>query len=501
MAERASGGLLRSMVVMGSANVANILISVVRLKALALMLGPAGVGLLGIYSNLLGTASTVAGLGLASSGVRQIAGVRGEDSALSRVRLVLFGAHVIQGSLAMALVWFSRAELARLLFGDEARATEVGLIGVAALLALLASSQTALLRGMRRIADLGRVTVIGALGGTSAGLIAVWIVGEDGLIWFVLIQPLAAVAAAAYYTRRLPRPSLARLPWSEAWRLWRPMAALGAVFMLSGLATMVTLLVVRGMITNELGLAGAGLFAAAWGITIQYVGVLLSAMAADYYPRLTEVISDKILAARLVNDQTQLGLLLGGPVLLLLIGLAPWVMTAFYSIEFKPAAEMLQWQTVGNIFKLASWPISFVLVAAAMSKTYLLIELSWNAFFVLLIWIGLPAFGLEVAGTAFLMAYVLYLSIVYFVISRSHGFQWTAFSLQLVFIYALLGFAVLAVAKVDPYFGAAVGLCLSAATSVIGMRFVVSLIGSKGRVATRVTRAFASIGWPIKEKK
>ena len=59
-----------------------------------------------------------------------------------------------------------------------------------------------------------------------------------------------------------------------------------------------------------------------------YVGFLLGAMGADYYPRLTEVIHDKVAAVRLMNDQAQLGLAIGGPVLLLLIGLAPWVINS-----------------------------------------------------------------------------------------------------------------------------------------------------------------------------
>ncbi|WP_282041261.1 hypothetical protein [Halomonas alimentaria] len=47
-----SRGLIRSMLVIGSAQAVNILISIIRMKLLAVWLGPAGVGLLGIYNNL-----------------------------------------------------------------------------------------------------------------------------------------------------------------------------------------------------------------------------------------------------------------------------------------------------------------------------------------------------------------------------------------------------------------------------------------------------------------
>lgn len=198
-----SRGLIKSMILIGSAQVVNILISVIRMKVLAVLLGPSGVGLLSIFVNLQGMVKETAGLGMGSSGVRELASSRGDEATLSRVRRVLFAAHLVQGTLAMVAVWLLREPIATWLFGDTARATQVGLIGVAILLALLGTAQTALLQGMRRIADLGRVTVLGAFAGTIAGLTAVWWQGESGLIWFIIVQPLAAVLIALRYTRRL----------------------------------------------------------------------------------------------------------------------------------------------------------------------------------------------------------------------------------------------------------------------------------------------------------
>ena len=153
-----------------------------------------------------------------------------------------------------------------------------------------------------------------------------------------------------------------------------------------------------------------------------YVGFLLGAMGADYYPRLTEVIHDKVAAVRLMNDQAQLGLAIGGPVLLLLIGLAPWVITLLYSSAFEPAVTLLQWQMVGNVFKLASWAMSFSIVAAARGKTFFLMELSFNIVFLSMVFVFLPHVGLEVTAYAFVLGYLVYLTIVYVLARSIHGF-------------------------------------------------------------------------------
>ncbi|RTL97083.1 O-antigen translocase [Ancylobacter aquaticus] len=486
------------MLVMGSAQAVNILISIVRTKVLAVLLGPSGVGLLSIYNTLLQMIGQTAGLGMQSSGVREIASSRGEEATLSRVRRVLFAAHLVQGAIAMLVVWLMRGQIATWLFGNAERAAEVGLIGVAILFSLLGASQTALLQGMRRINNLGRVTVIGAFAGTAAGLAAVWIQGESGLIWLVVVQPLAVVLVALYYTRQLPKPSFTRPSLAETWQIWKAMAKLGGAFMLGGLATAATLLLVRRHIAQELGLDAAGQFAAAWGITMTYVGFLLGAMGADYYPRLAGVIRDRVTAVRLMNDQAQLSLAIGGPVLLLLIGLGPWAISLLYSAEFGPAVTLLQWQTVGNVFKLASWAMSFSIVAAARPKAYLVMELSFNIVFLIMVLALLPRIGLEVTAYAFVLGYFVYFSTAYVLARQIHGFRWEPLSLGLLSMHAGLAISLLTMALMAPVAAALASPVLAAATGLLGLRVVLGKVGPEGRLAARLTYFYASIGWPIR---
>ena len=490
------------MMVIGSAQAVNILISILRIKVLAVLLGPNGVGLLGIYNGLKDVVVVAAGIGMGSSGVRQIASVKGEEQELSLVRRVLFAAHLVQGVLAMLGVWLLRAQISEWLFGDRGYATEVGLIGLTILLTLLGTAQTVPLQGMRRVGDLGHVTIISALVGTIAGLAAVWLYGEPGLIWFVVLQPLVTIVIVMRYTRRLPKPTAAHPSFTEIWDVWKPMAKLGIAFMLGGLATMVTLLLIRSLITHELGLEAAGQFAAAWGITMTYVSVLLAAMAADYYSRLTEVINDRFAATQLMNDQVHLGLAIGGPVLLLLIGLAPWAVTLLYSAEFTPAVELLQWQTVGNLVKLTSWPLAYSIIAAARSKTFFVMELSFNIVFLATSWILLPVLGLKVTAIAFFAGHIVYFAIVNTIVHNFQGFRWQPQSLLLLLLHFILALALLALARTEPLLAAITSIGLALATGLFGLRVILIKTGPGGRLTARLTRIYEVIGWwPIVHTK
>ena len=142
----------------------------------------------------------------------------------------------------------------------------------------------------------------------------------------------------------------------------------------------------------------------------------------DYYPRLIEVIHDKVAAVQLMNDQTQLGLAISGPVLLLLIGLAPWVITLLYSAKFDPAVTLLQWQTVGNVFKIASSALGFSIVAAGRAKTFFFVELSFNIVFLGMVFVFMPHFGLEATAYAFVLGYLVHMIMVYLLARRTLRF-------------------------------------------------------------------------------
>jgi PST family polysaccharide transporter len=493
--------MIKSMAVIGGAQIVNIVLSILRMKVLAMLLGPSGVGLLSIFSNFKEMVAMGAGLGLGGSGVREIASAKGDMEALSRVRRVLFGTLFVQGVLAMAAVWMLRERLAIWLLDDAGYATGVGLIGVAVLLTLLTNSQTALLLGMRHISDLARVTVLGALGGTLVGLLAVWYWGQNGLIWFILAQPLATVLVAHYFTQRLPRPATVSLSLPESWRIWHSIAQLGIVFMLGGLATTATLLLIRSRVTQELGLDAAGHFAAAWSITMIYVGFLLQAMGADFFPRLTEVIDDRAAANRLMNDQSQLALALAGPVLLLMIGGAPWLIRLLYSAELDPAATLLQWQSVGNVFQLASWPLGFAFVAANRAKLALFLGVNFNILFIVALWVGFPLIGLNAAGIGFLFAYIVHFAVLDHLARRLLGFRWQPLSLWLIGGHGLLAVALLALSLVFPVAGAIMAVILATTTGLAGGHIVITKIGPEGRLVSRVARFYTAIRWPIQEAK
>jgi len=416
------GQILRATSIVGGGRVLTILVGLVRTKALAVLLGPAGVGVMGLLQGVMTTGTTLFGLGLGQSGVRQLAAAAGDPGKLSTVRKALWRSNLALGFIGLCAVWLLRETISQLVFGDASRATDVAWMGVGVLLSLIAGSQTALLQGLRRIGDMVKAGLVGAFLGTTLGVGLVWLMGAEGIRWFVLATPAASVLGAGWYARKLPGADHGSAPPQSFWEQWREMASLGSYLMVGGVAGSLTALAVRAILTRELGVEAAGHFQAAYAISGQYLGLVLGAMAADYYPRLTRLIENPGACTNAVNDQLEVALLLIAPILLVVLTLAPWVLTLLFSKEFQVASGVLRWQVLGDVLKVPSWCLGFLLLAAGNGKLFLVTELTTHAVFVLALYLLLPMFGLEAAGLAFSAQYVYHLPLVWWIACRRYGF-------------------------------------------------------------------------------
>ncbi|MCB9689399.1 MAG: O-antigen translocase [Alphaproteobacteria bacterium] len=454
--------LLRSTVMIGGSTATRVLIGVVKLKVLAIVVGPAGVGLMGVYTNLVTTASVVAGLGVGSSGVRQIAAAGGTEHA-GTVRQTLMAFSVVSGGVAGVLIALFREPLSVYLTDTPDHAGAIGWLGLAVFLALFSTSQGAVLQGQRRIRELATVSIVGALGSAIAGILSVLSWGEDGILLFTLTTPAAAAAAGFLYNQRGSEVS-APFSTSVAVEQAREMIRVGVPFMGAALVNTGAQLATRALIVHWIDLDASGHFQAAWTIASTYVGFVLGAMSADYYPRLVSTIEDHDRAVVLVDEQMEVALLVGAPVLLAMMAFAPWVLTLLYSAHFEPAADMLRLQILGDALRLMTWPMGFVLIAKGRGTLYLGAQLLWNVAYLACLAATLTTFGVASAGAAFTLASGVTLVLYQVLTRRMIGYRPRRKNLAIGGALMLACTTVLAASTVAPLGAMGLGAVLTALT-------------------------------------
>ncbi|MBK1620637.1 hypothetical protein CKO42_19830 [Lamprobacter modestohalophilus] len=482
--------MLKSSSIIGGAQGINLLLSMVRVKFAAVLIGPVGIGLLGNYSAIQGLIGTIAGLGIQSSAVRDVAQAVGRDDQEAIGRTVLSLRRVcwltgLMGAVAMALL---SPLLSQWTFGSDDYVLEIALLGLVILFGNLAGGQMALIQGMRRIGDLARLNIIGAAAGT---LIAIWAyawLGLGGIVPALLLMSAIQLLASGYFARRVAVPSV-RMTWLASLRATGGMLRLGMVFMWTSLIAALVAFATRALITQQIDLSAVGIFSAAFALSGMFVGFVLSAMGADYYPRLTAASHDPAAMNRLVNEQTEIGLLLAVPGLLATLSLAGWIIRIFYTGEFLPAADLLQWFVLGCLGRVISWPLGFVMLALGKGVWYFVAETLWNFLHLSLIWIGLAVVGLKGVSIAFFILYIVVTISAYFIAQRLTGFAWSDATRKLLLLLLPVTLLAFLGARLLPLWPSTlIGLAVTLVASIICLRGLVTRIGQEHRIVRSACR-------------
>ncbi|WP_164102730.1 O-antigen translocase [Candidatus Laterigemmans baculatus] len=420
------GQIFRSSSIIGGAQVINVVIGMVRMKLVAVLIGPSGVGLLGIYQSITGLAGTIAGLGLQTSGVREVARYHGLGDLAGIARTITTLRRVcwftgLAGMLSLAALspWVSQATM-----GSKDYAWAVAMLGVTILFGNLAAGQGAIVQGTRRIGDIARMQIASALAGTIvAGVFYGWL-GSAGIVPALIALSLVSLSISTYFACRVKKAAV-MVSWSESIVQATHLVRLGIALVWSAALAGVVTYATQAMILRDLNVEAVGVYAAAYTLSAMFVNFVLSAMAADFYPRLTANSNNHARMTNLVNEQTEVGLLLAFPGLLATLLFAPFVIPVLYTSEFAPASGLLKWLVLGCMGRVLSWPLGFCLLAKGQGILVATTESVSNVVHLLMIWAGLSLMGLTGVAVAFALLYVLHTMGMLIVTHMTIGFRWS----------------------------------------------------------------------------
>ena len=425
--------ILKASSLIGGSAFINILIGMIRTKFVAVLLGPGGVGLMGLYTTLLGPISAVTGMGLSSSGVRQIAEAHGTGNPVRVAEVVKTLRRTVWctgllGCLATAALapWLSQWT-----FHSAEHAVPVALLGATILLGNIAVGQSCILQGTRRIGDLAKMQVIGAVNGTLISIPCFYLWGIGGVLPSLILSSAAALVTSWWFARQVslePVSVSRRESLSEVKRL----LSFGLPIMATGLQGTLVAYFLRLVIVKQFGLEGVGIWGAAFTISGILVGFVLNAMGTDYYPRLTAVAHDNQLVSKEVNAQTEIALLLATPALLATILFAPLGIQILYSGKFDAAIPILRWSVYGILGRVISWPLGFIILAQGRGRLFFMMELIANMLHIGYVYQCSKIWGLVGTGIAFVLLYMSYVGLMIVVAHRIARTHWSRANVNLI---------------------------------------------------------------------
>lgn len=418
--------IIRSTGIFGGSQVITILIGIIRNKILAVLLGTTGIGLISLYQTILDLVKTVAGPGFDTSGVREIASVsEKEDKQLLMENISLIDKwSLLFASFGAVICILLCYPISIWTFGNTSHSLQIALLSISIFFMILATGQTIILQGLRRITYMVKSAVIWNAAGLILSIPLYCFFRLDGIIPAFTVVSIGMYLSVLYYRKKL---NIETIPVSLGTALARGkgMLQIGFFIFMSSILTTLSFFIIRAFISRYTGVAMVGLFQAAWTITGVYLMLVLKSMGSDFYPRLCTIISDNNKSKQLINEQTHIVLIISVPLIILLLICSPIVLSILYSSDFDGATTLLDWQVAGTFFKVISWPLGFILLAKGKGKIFFGTEIISFIVYPGTAYILFPTFGLEAAGIAYLVEYIIYLPVVFISGRKLCNFTWT----------------------------------------------------------------------------
>ena len=424
----------------GGVQVYQILIGIIRSKFVAVLLGPAGMGIQGLYQSAIQMVQSFSSLGLSSSAVRDVSEANGSGDA-HRIGLtvaVVKRLVWITGLIGLAATAVLSPVLSKTTFGNYDYVIPFIFLSVTLLIDQLSAGQRVILQGTSKLRFLARSTAIGSTVGLAVSIPLYYWFGVKGIVPTLILNSVTMLCLTWYFSRKVKIEKV-EVTNKETFQKGKSMLRMGIAMSISAIMATLTAYLLRGYIRHMGGTEQVGLFTAGFVIMNTYVGMVFNAMGTDYYPRLAAVNKDNDKCRRVINQQGEIATLIVAPLLVSCMILMPFLIRLIYTEKFLLAADYVFWAVLGMMFKTFSWVIAYCFLAKAESKLFIINETITNVYTLIFSVVGYHFYGLTGLGIAFSISYLIYSIQVFVIAKKRYGFAVdSSFSRIFIFLFMVV---------------------------------------------------------------
>lgn len=385
-------------------------------KVVAIKIGPEGMAYYGQFANTTSLLATLGTGAIASGVIKYLAQYTHNESLRQSVINSAF-LMVMSSSLLVSVFTIG---CSRLLSEAAFKTKEYWMVYLIYGFCITAISMnlifSAVLNGLKKIKQLTLINITSSLIGMVSMIITAYYFGLVGVLVNSSIVGVVIMCVNLIMFRRLG------IQWKPNLRhfnieIIKKLLAFSLMAIVSGFLIPIMQIMVRNKIINTVSLPEAGYWQAVTRISDYYLGFVTSVLVVYYMPRLSE-----LKTAMEIRKEIRYGYKMILPVVGI-FSLSIWlfrnlIIHILFTPDFIAMSELFAFQMIGDFLKIGSWLLAFIMLAKAMTRTYILTEFIFATSFVLMSYFFIDHFGVIGATYAFALNYLLYWIVMEWIIWR-----------------------------------------------------------------------------------
>ena len=273
------------------------------------------------------------------------------------------------------------------------------------------------INGFREFKKYVTVNIVGSVVGLIFTVVASYTFGIFGaLIAMVTYQSIVFTVTLSLISKS------SRFTWQMFFGKFSKVAALRlSNFSKMAIVSLIVLplaqMIVRTYLIDTRGADQAGLWESMNRISNIYLTVITTSLSVYYLPKLAGLKNDTEIRQEVMSVYK---LLIPFLVIisLVLIVFKYYIINILFAEKFQPMQDLFYFQLLGDILKMSTWVLGYLLVAKAMAKTYIIVEIVSVTLFVLFSMFFVDRFGTIGATIGYAAAFMCQFLIMIFIFRK-----------------------------------------------------------------------------------
>jgi len=409
--------LVRTSLLNGFAVAVKVASAIVLNKVLALYVGPTGYALVGQFQNAVTVVVNLTG-GLVSAGVTKITAEHFDNEVRQHAVWKTAICFSLCASLIAAIgIFLFRDMLSAWLLSRSDMSNVLVFLALALPATAINTLLLAIINGKKAVGIYVSANIIGSvIVMIMTGLLA-YNFGLYGALIAFAINPALGMVVTWLFASRAQWLKIKFLFGRVDPHARRELAGFGLMGLTTALSAPITYILIRDCITSKLGLEFAGYWQASWKISEIYLMLITTTLTVYYLPRLSEIRSGHDLKSEIFKVyKFVMPIVLASAISIYL--LRDFIIGILFSPEFMPMRELFAWQLIGDVIKIGSFVLAYIMLGRAMVKIYIFSEIFFNATFFVFTFFLVDMWGLRGVAIAYAANYSLYWAFMVIFIRR-----------------------------------------------------------------------------------
>jgi O-antigen/teichoic acid export membrane protein len=376
-------------------------------KIVAMFTGPAGVAIIGQFTNFVTIILTVSN-GAINTGVVKYTAEYDENEVklkklLSTALKISIGCSLLFGICLLLFAHnFSDYILKTTIYENAIR-----VLGLTIIFYSLNSLLISILNGKRQIKQYTIVNTIGSIIGLLFTVVLVYFYKTEGALYSIVLSQSVIFFVTVFFVIKSSWFSWEYFRQSFDTDIAKKLGGFSMMALVSVFTAPVVQILLRNMVISKVNLEAAGYWQGMMKVSDGYLLLITTALSTYYLPKLSSLKTDKEIrdemfySYKIILPTVFLGCLM-------IYFLRFFIIKLLYTDSFVEMEQLFVYQLIGDFFKIAAWLIAYLMLAKAMTKLFIITEILFSIIYLVLGHVCVDLFGLIGVTIAFAINYFVY---------------------------------------------------------------------------------------------